>query len=128
MRSEDRDVTARIASTVRKVRTTRGWSQLALAERADLSLNYVSMIERAERLPSVEVLVDLARALGVELAALVGGPSEEADPWVAETVGLLRALPAEARPLVLGMLRGASDAAVKVRAAKGGGKRRRATK
>ena len=73
-------------------------------------MNYVSLIERAERLPSVEVMIQLAAVLGTTLASLVNEPAE-ADPWVTEATAILRALPPGSRPVVLGMLRGASDAA-----------------
>lgn len=110
MQKQERDTAARIAAEVRRARKARGWSQLALAERASVSVNYVSMIERAEQIPSVEVLLRLASTLGTTLAAFVAEPTEETDPWLAETTAILRALPAEARPMMLGILRGAADA------------------
>ncbi len=39
-------------------------TQMILAERADLTLNYVGEIERGEKLASVETLVKLGSALG----------------------------------------------------------------
>ena len=74
-----------------------------------MSINYVSLIERAERLPSLEILMKLAEALGTTIAVLVEETPVE-DPWLAETGAILRALPAEARPMVLGILRGAAEA------------------
>ena len=38
---------------------------MALAERADLTLNYVGEVERGEKLASLETIVRLARALGL---------------------------------------------------------------
>lgn len=110
MKKDERAVAERIASEVRRARKERGWSQLELAERAELSMNYVSLIERAERLPSVEVMIQLAAVLGTTLASLVA-ETAEADPWLTEATAILRALPPGSRAVVLGMLRGASDAA-----------------
>lgn len=109
MDKREREAARSIATEVRRARSERGWSQLELAERADLSVNYVSLIERAERLPSLEVLIKLAGVLGTTLAGLVGAPAE--DPWLEETTAILRALPEGARPLLLGMLRGAAGVA-----------------
>jgi transcriptional regulator with XRE-family HTH domain len=107
MDKRERAVSTRIVGEVRRARSERGWSQAQLAERLDLSVNYVSLIERAERLPSVEVLVRLATTLGTTVGMLVGELSTEGDPWLAEAMAILRALPTEARPMMIGMLRGA---------------------
>jgi transcriptional regulator with XRE-family HTH domain len=109
----ERTVAAQIAEEVRRARNERGWSQLALAERAGISLNYVSLIERAEQIPRVEVLLRLAGTLGTTLAALVReAPGEsDADPWLGAATAILRTLPDDARPLVLGMLRGVAAVA-----------------
>jgi transcriptional regulator with XRE-family HTH domain len=114
MQKAERDVAARIASEVRRMRKDRGWSQGALAERTGLSVNYVSLIECADRLPTVEVLIRIASAFGAAVRDLLSDadPAEDADPWLSETTAILRALPADARPMVLGILRGASEAAV----------------
>ena len=111
MKKEERAVATQIARELRRLRKERGWSQLELAERADLSVNYVSLIERAERLPSMEVIIQLAGVLGTTLAGVLIEPTENAEPWLAEATAILRTLPVEARGLVVGMLRGASQAA-----------------
>lgn len=111
MDKREREAAASIAAEVRRARKERGWSQLELAERADLSLNYVSLIERAERLPSIEVLIQLASVLGTTLVRFLGASVEEDDPWLTEATAILRALPLEARGIVRGVLRGALDAA-----------------
>ncbi len=45
-------------------------TQEALAERADISVSFLSMIERGERTAHIETLAALAEALQVPLAAL----------------------------------------------------------
>ena len=110
MKKDERAVAERIAGEVRRLRKEHGWSQADLAERADISLNYASLIERAERLPSVEVMIKLAAVLGTTLAGLVGVAAESGPAWLAEVTAILRALPPDARTIVIGMLRGALDA------------------
>lgn len=55
---------------MREVRLERGFSQEALAQRAKLDRTYVSGIERGERNPSLENLLKLADALGVQLSQI----------------------------------------------------------
>jgi transcriptional regulator with XRE-family HTH domain len=46
-------------------------TQMALAERADLTLNYVGEVERGEKLASLETVVRLASALNMSGADLL---------------------------------------------------------
>ena len=43
----------------------RGLRQQDLAEMIDVSVNYVGMIERGEKLPALETLIEIINALGV---------------------------------------------------------------
>jgi transcriptional regulator with XRE-family HTH domain len=45
-------------------------TQEDLAEKADISVSFLSMIERGERAPHIETLASIAGALEVELAEL----------------------------------------------------------
>ena len=58
-------------SPVRVWREHRGLTQQALADRAEISKNYLSQIETGARDGRVRVLQALARALGVDLDDLV---------------------------------------------------------
>lgn len=49
---------------VRELRKSRGWTQEALAEAADLHENYVSRLETGEQEPGLFVILRLARAFG----------------------------------------------------------------
>jgi transcriptional regulator with XRE-family HTH domain len=55
---------------LRELRDERGLSQALLAERAEITSEHVSRIERALVGPSLEVMERLAEALDVEIKAL----------------------------------------------------------
>ena len=60
-----------IGETVLKYRMNAELSQEALAEKADVHPNYVGRIERGECAPTVEILLKIAKALGVKVRDLV---------------------------------------------------------
>ena len=80
----------RIGQRIRELRTQRPerWTQEELAERAQISVSFLSMIERGERVAHVETLAALANALGVSLGELFAGTEETP----AQTEDLLRPL------------------------------------
>ena len=59
--------------SVRKFRDAKGFSQEALAEKADLDRTYISDIERGTRNPGIKNVARLAKALGVATAELMAG-------------------------------------------------------
>ena len=74
------DLGKRIGRRIRELRTQRPerWTQEDLAERAKISVSFLSMIERGERVAHVETLAALAGALGVSLAELFVEPAPTA--------------------------------------------------
>lgn len=99
------DLAKRLGKKVREHRTALGWSQATLAERVDVTMEYVSLMERGERLPALGMLVRLARVLRVPPGQLLGddGALEpNSDPLLA----LAQGVPEAARPAVIGMLKG----------------------
>jgi transcriptional regulator with XRE-family HTH domain len=60
-----------LGEAVRTKRKQAGFSQEKLAEKADLSTVFISRIERGIESPSVDNLVKVARALGVQARDLV---------------------------------------------------------
>lgn len=56
-----------VGTLVRHWRTTRGLSQLALAERAEVSTRHISFVETGKSAPSREMVLVLASALDVPL-------------------------------------------------------------
>jgi transcriptional regulator with XRE-family HTH domain len=59
------------AREVRRTRIALNLSQEELADRADLHRNYVGMIERCERLPTLVAAEGIARGLKMKLSELV---------------------------------------------------------
>jgi transcriptional regulator with XRE-family HTH domain len=57
---------------LKDLRASAGLSQEALAEKAGLHRNYIGHLERAEKTPSLNVLVKLASAFGQSLPELLG--------------------------------------------------------
>lgn len=80
-----------IGRRVRDFRMERGLTQEKLAEEADLSIPYVSHIERGKKKASISTFIRLASALGVTVDTLLLGwqPAEEAaiDPDVKALLG-----------------------------------------
>ena len=59
--------------TVRRLRTTARWTQEQLADAADLTTTYVGQVERGDKVPSLTVVLKLARALSVAPGELLSG-------------------------------------------------------
>jgi transcriptional regulator with XRE-family HTH domain len=51
---------------LKTLRIDKGLTQLELAERLDMSPNFVGMIERGERNTTVENIFKISRALGIK--------------------------------------------------------------
>lgn len=62
---------AALGAAFREARTRAGLTQVEAAERAGLPPTYLSDIERGVRNPSYELLLSLAKALGVRLSDIV---------------------------------------------------------
>jgi len=60
-----------LGDELRAARVAAGWSQEELADRAGISRNYVSLLERNEKSPTVDVLLAVCRALGVSAADII---------------------------------------------------------
>lgn len=71
-RKKDLDLLRRIGRKIRDVRADKGLSQEDLAHKARIDRTYMSGIERGLRNLTVQVLRDIARALGVPMRALLG--------------------------------------------------------
>ena len=64
------DLKTRFGKKVRALRRQRDLTQLELAERADISVDFLSLIERGRNAPSFKNIERLAQALEVEVGEL----------------------------------------------------------
>jgi transcriptional regulator with XRE-family HTH domain len=69
-----REKTAKIQETfsqnLRENRRKSGLTQVQLAEKAEISTNYLAMVELARYIPRVEIIERLANALNIEIYEL----------------------------------------------------------
>ena len=54
-----------IGKNIRKYREIKKLRQEDLAEKTDLTTNYIGMIERGEKIPSLETFINILNSLGV---------------------------------------------------------------
>jgi transcriptional regulator with XRE-family HTH domain len=66
-------VLARLGNRIRELRTARGLTLEAAAERADLDDGHLQAIETGQSNPTVASLAGIARSLGVSLEELFRG-------------------------------------------------------
>jgi transcriptional regulator with XRE-family HTH domain len=67
---EEKELRAVFAENIKKFRNKRGWNQLFLAEKLDISSNFLSEIETGKGWVSPLTLVKLANALEIEVFEL----------------------------------------------------------
>jgi len=67
---EEKDLRAVFGENIKKFRNRRGWNQLFLAEKLDISANFLSEIETGKGWVSPLTLVKLANALEIEVFEL----------------------------------------------------------
>jgi len=61
------EIRAVLAQNIKSFRTHREWSQADLAEKADISIPFLSDIERGNKWPYPDTLSKLAKALNVDV-------------------------------------------------------------
>lgn len=54
-----------IGKNIRKFREIKKLRQEDLAEKTDLTTNYIGMIERGEKIPSLETFINILNSLGI---------------------------------------------------------------
>ena len=68
-----------IGKRVCELRKSRGYTQIQFSEKINISRGYYSKIELGIKVPSIDILIDLAEFFGVPLDYLVLGKTLETD-------------------------------------------------
>lgn len=97
-----------IGVRLKRLRQGRRLSQEALAEKVRISPKYVSSIERGKENPTLDIIIKLANALGVEMEEIFAISHEESNPKkLRESVNrLLKEADGEKLRMVAKFLRG----------------------
>lgn len=61
---------ARVGEAIRRERLARGWTQVELAERVEISSNHIARLERGEVGPTFYLMHRLGAVLGIDLTTL----------------------------------------------------------
>ena len=95
---------ARLGARLRARREAKGLSQAALAELTGLTTNYISVLERGQKLPTLDTLMKLAKKVGATPGELLGDGAIT-DEWIDEVVSVARTVPKGQRHVALAVLR-----------------------
>ena len=82
---------------LKKIRNSRGFSQMKLAELCDTSPNYVAEIEIGRRFPSLTLIERMGKVLQVEPFRFFIDETEKYQNEVDEIISLLSRLPDQQR-------------------------------
>lgn len=74
------DLARKLGRRIRQLRKARGFTQAALAERLDISENYLGSLERGNRYLSLQLVERIAGAFGVPVLELFRFPKEIFQP------------------------------------------------
>lgn len=97
------DLGTLVRERLRKLRTARGLTQDALCERAGISRDAVTRIEGGSRVPTIDTLERLGKALGVSVSELVHTAPLRAPKQplaIRRVIALLEEQPAEVQAAV----------------------------
>jgi len=67
---DGQEIKAALGQNIRNLRAHRRYSQAELAEKADISIIYLSNIERGQKFPKPAILAQIAEGLDVEVYEL----------------------------------------------------------
>ena len=112
--AEPKDDTLQVANAVRDLRRIRNLSQRQLAGRMNVPRTYISKIENAKAMPTLSSLDRLARALQVDISALLRDAPHRhqaeadmltADPFLAEVAKIAPHLTSTQKSIFLNHVR-----------------------
>jgi transcriptional regulator with XRE-family HTH domain len=70
---DGQDIKVILGKNIKSLRARRDFTQAVLAEKADISIIFLSSIERGTKYPKPDILARIAKALGVEVFELFKG-------------------------------------------------------
>jgi transcriptional regulator with XRE-family HTH domain len=70
MKSNYENTAVLLGRRIRSLRNEKGWTQQELGDQAEVNYKFIGEIERGQQNPSLNVLVKIAAALGVDLPDL----------------------------------------------------------
>jgi transcriptional regulator with XRE-family HTH domain len=70
---DGRTIKATLGKNIKFLRSQRDFTQAVLAEKADISITFLSSIERGTKYPQPDILAQIAKALEVEVFELFKG-------------------------------------------------------
>lgn len=94
---------ARLGARLRAQREALGWTQAKLAAKAGVTSNYIGVLERGLKLPTLETLIFLAKALDMNPAELLGDVRPK-DHWLDDALAVASTIPEPRRALALAIL------------------------
>jgi transcriptional regulator with XRE-family HTH domain len=94
MKENDAQISRTVSKRLRQRREALGLSQADVAERVDVNPSYVGLLERGERVPSLDVLLKMCAAVELTPAELFADASPKPSkdpPETAQIRAILRA-------------------------------------
>ena len=99
-----------IANNIKRERGSKGISQALLAEKADLSAQYVSQVETAKKMISIPAAARIADALNVSIGAILESDAKSNNPANSEIDMLFGDCSEYERQVMLDVLRATKKA------------------
>jgi transcriptional regulator with XRE-family HTH domain len=99
------DIKRVVGQNIREARKAQGLSQLVLAERSELSADFIGKVERGTTSPSIESLKAIATAMNLSLGDLFARElqADSSQEALIELIGLCRGRAREDIELVVGI-------------------------
>lgn len=94
-----------IGSKISSLRKEKGWSQGDLAQRIEASREIIGKYERNENLPSIEMVVKMARAFDITVDFLIGeGESASFDKEIVARINDIQKMDDETKNILFNVI------------------------
>lgn len=71
------NISFELGKYIRKLRNLKGMTQQQLAEKANISISFLGVIERGQKSPTIDTLKSIATALDITLSELMSFDNKE---------------------------------------------------